>query len=79
MSPVCCGPDDDKRLRLDGSYGALLLGNWIVSAGYVDRWFGPGQEGSLILSDNARPVPSVSIERNHADAYENFLLSWIGP
>ena len=72
-------PDDGKRIRFDGSYGAALLGNWIVSAGYVDRWFGPGQEGSSILSTNARPIPALAIDRNHADPFGHPLLSWIGP
>ncbi len=72
-------PDDGRRLRLDGSYAAMLLGNWIVSIGSIDRWWGPGHDGSLILSSNARAIPMLSADRNYADAFESPWLSWIGP
>ena len=60
--------DDDQDIRPDGSYVGMVLGNWILSAGYIDRWWGPGWEGSLILGTNARPMPAVTIERNYSDA-----------
>jgi hypothetical protein len=72
-------PDDGQHVRLDGSYGSVVLGNWIATAGWVDRWWGPGHEGSLILSSNARPLPSVALDRNVAEAFESPWLSWIGP
>jgi hypothetical protein len=69
---------DGQDLRPDGSYAAVVLGNWILSAGYIDRWWGPGWEGSLIYGSNARPIPSVTIERNYSDASESRWFSWIG-
>lgn len=69
---------DDKDFRPDGSYVAAVLGNWIVHGGYVDRWWGPGWEGSLILGSNARPLPSLTIERNFSDPFETPWLAWIG-
>lgn len=72
-------PDDDRELRADGSYLAFNFGNWIVSGGFLDRWWGPGWEGSLILSNNARPVPSVTLERNYSEPFKSRWLSWIGP
>jgi hypothetical protein len=72
-------PEDDKNFRFDGSYGAMVIGNHILSAGVRDRWWGPGWEGSLIYSTNARPMPSLSLERNVAKAFETKWLSWIGP
>jgi hypothetical protein len=71
-------PVDDKEFRLDGSYGGLLLGNWIVSAGAVPRWWGPGWSGSLILSNNARPVPAVAVDRKLTDAFDLPVLRWLG-
>ena len=50
---------DGKNFRADGSYAGVALGNWMLSAGFVDRWWGPGWEGSLIYGSNARPIPSV--------------------
>ena len=69
---------DGKDFRADGSYAGVVLGNWMLSAGYIDRWWGPGWEGSLIYGTNARPIPSVTIERNYSDAVENPWFSWIG-
>jgi len=69
---------DGKDLRPDGSYVGMALGNWMLHAGYVDRWWGPGWEGSLILGTNARPMPSVTIERNYSDAPAHPWLAWIG-
>jgi hypothetical protein len=70
--------DDGQELRPDGSYGAVVLGNWMLHAGYVDRWWGPGWEGSLIYGSNARPIPSVTVERNYSDAIDHPWLHWLG-
>ena len=72
-------PDDDRPLRPDGSYVATSLGNWIVAAGYLERWWGPGWEGSLILSNNARPLPAISVDRNEAAPFDLPVLRWLGP
>jgi hypothetical protein len=69
----------EEGLELDGSYIAALLGNWSTSLGKVDRWWGPGWDGSLILSTNARPIPAISFDRRIAEPFENKWLSWIGP
>ncbi|MBR9886063.1 MAG: capsule assembly Wzi family protein, partial [Oceanospirillales bacterium] len=50
-------PDDDKEFRLDGSYLAATASNWVLGAGAINRWWGPGWQSSLILSNNARPMP----------------------
>jgi hypothetical protein len=71
--------DDGKQARLDGSYLGVNIGNFMFSAGFMDRWWGPGWDGSLILSTNARPIPSFTIERNYTDPFKSRLLSWIGP
>lgn len=71
-------PSDDKELRPDGSYLAAVLGNWMLHAGYIDRWWGPGWEGSLIYGSNARPIPSITIERNYSDPIDHPWLRWIG-
>lgn len=70
---------DKQSFRLDGSLLGVALGNFMLSAGSLDRWWGPGWEGSLILSSNARPIPSIAIERNYSDAPSWRLLQWIGP
>jgi hypothetical protein len=72
-------PDDGDALRLDGSQATVQLGNWLLSAHEMDRWWGPGHEGSLILSNNARPMPTLMVERAEAREFGTKWLSWIGP
>jgi hypothetical protein len=72
-------PDDGEDFRADGSYLGVNIGNFMISAGYMERWWGPGWDGGLILSTNARPIPSVTIERNYTDPFKTKLLSWMGP
>src|SRR5690606_35198400 len=64
-------PQDDKSLRFDDSFAALTLGNWVMGAGAIDRWWGPGWHSSLILSTNARPVPGVWFNRKQAIPFES--------
>jgi hypothetical protein len=72
-------PEDGKNFRPDGSYLGVNIGNFMISAGYMERWWGPGWDGSLILSTNARPMPTITLERNYTDPFKTRLLSWIGP
>jgi len=72
-------PRDKKRWRPDGSYASGILGNWIFSAGWQERWWGPGWDGSLIMSTNARPVPAISLSRNASDPIDFPVLNWLGP
>lgn len=71
-------PADDREWRADGSYLGLALGNWMLAAAMTDRWWGPGWQGSLILSNNARPIPAFTIDRNSTAPFETKWLSWIG-
>lgn len=69
---------DDKSFRLDGSYIAYKLGNWNLTAGAVQRWWGPGWDTAIIQSNNARPVPGLSLNRINSNAFETPWLSWLG-
>ncbi len=71
--------EDGDHLRFDGSYAAAVIGNWIFSAGTEQRWWGPGWEDSLLIGNSARPLPGVSLRRNHSMVPENKLISWLGP
>ncbi len=52
--------------RFDDSYLAAFWGNWVVSLGKQDRWFGPTWDTSFSLTNNARPLPAVAISRKSA-------------
>jgi hypothetical protein len=72
-------PVDADEFRPDDTYVGMALGNWLLTAGWQDRWYGPGRNGSLILSNNARPSPGLMLQRNISTPFESRWLSWIGP
>lgn len=76
---VVANPLDDEEFRPDGAYVGIALGNWMFSAGWQDRWWGPGHDGSLILSTSARPAPGIAFQRNNSMPFESKWLSWLGP
>ena len=67
------------ELLFNQSAAALALGNWLIALDRVDRWWGPGYEGSLILSNNARPIPKIVLQRQDSTPFESPWLSWLGP
>jgi len=69
----------DPDAKPDGSYLGFVMGNWALTAGWIERWWGPGWQNSLILGTNARPAPGLSLQRNRSTAFETPWLSWIGP
>ena len=71
--------EDDNSLTFDNSYLAATYGNWVVRFGAVSQWWGPGWDSSLIMSNNARPLPALSLTRNNSNAFETPWLNWIGP
>lgn len=63
----------------DNTYVNVSLGDWTLGAGAVDRWWGPGWDSGLILTTNARPIPSLYVTRNISSAPTTPWLNWIGP
>jgi hypothetical protein len=76
---IVADPDDGQQVRLDGSDLTLQWGNWLLSANTLDRFWGPSHESSLILSNNARPMPTFALERAEARPFESRWLDWLGP
>ena len=63
----------------DGSYIAQKLGGAVIYGGYLSHWWGPGWVSALSVSNNARPMPQIGIERDETSAFETPWLSWLGP
>ncbi|WP_231877363.1 capsule assembly Wzi family protein, partial [Oleiphilus sp. HI0043] len=74
--------DDAVQTDFYGSYLAGVLGgrdgNWVLGVGAVDQWWGAGSQSSLILTNNAEPVPSVFLRTKQGQTFETPLLSWLG-
>jgi len=70
-------PYDQNKTRLDGSYLATRLGNWIVSAGAIEKYWGPSFDTSPIMSTNGRPIPAISLTRDSSrTAADDWLPAW---
>jgi hypothetical protein len=68
-----------NKIDLDGTFLSARLGDIRVYAGYLDHWWGPGQISALQLSNNARPMPQVGIERASTAASSWPILNLLGP
>ncbi|MGB5211342.1 MAG: capsule assembly Wzi family protein [Gammaproteobacteria bacterium] len=71
--------DDGKDWRYDNSYLGMALGNWMLAATTSDQYWGPSWQSSMLLSNNARPIPSFTVGRNLTTPFETKWLSWLGP
>lgn len=73
------GSSDHQRGRFDGSYVSFALGNWMLTGGQIEQWWGPAWSGSLILGTNARPLPGLVFSRNVAYPFDVPVLKLLGP
>ncbi|MFT6991959.1 MAG: hypothetical protein ACJASL_003956 [Paraglaciecola sp.] len=67
------------KSHFDQSFIAYQFGDWNLRVGSLNQWWGPAQSSSLIMSNNARPVPSISFSRSQATRSENKWLQYLGP
>jgi hypothetical protein len=44
------------RFRLLDAYVAMTFANWQISFGRQSLWWGPGEEGAMLLTNNAEPL-----------------------
>ena len=70
--------NNEKTLSYDDSYLAVLMGNWVISAEQVNRWWGPANDNALMLSNNATPMKAVRLSRFNSDYFGPNLLSFVG-
>jgi len=69
----------EQELTYDNSYLAALVGNWVLSVDQVSTWWGPGQQSALLQSNNARPLPSLRLNRHSWQPMDLPVLAWLGP
>jgi len=69
-------PREEGEARVELSW---LGERFTLNLSAAERWWGPGRDGSLILSTNARPSPGIAIQRNNSTAFKTKWLSWMGP
>jgi membrane-associated phospholipid phosphatase len=66
------------QFKLLDAYFGLMVSNWQVTFGKQSLSWGPGDGGSLTLSDNAQPINMFRISRTTPLKLPSFL-GWLGP
>ncbi len=66
------------RFRLLDAYFALQLRHFEISFGQQSLWWGPGNGGPMLFSDNAEPIPMVRISRTQPIKLPS-VFGWLGP
>ncbi len=70
--PMTREPTSGSRVNAIDAEGVLDLGNFAISAGQEEMWWGTGHFGALSQSDNATPFPAGRIQNVHP-----IILPWI--
>ena len=64
----------------DPTQVVLTVGrNWAFYGGWMDTWWGAGQDGAMLFSTSARPMPRVGFRRLEPFSIDAPVLSWLGP
>lgn len=58
---------------------AMRMGNWALWAGEVDRYWGPSNEGGLLVSTSSRSYPQIGLRTLEPKRIELPVLKWLGP
>jgi len=60
--PLANGTAETSRFQLLDSMASVNVNNLQISVGNQSVWLGPGESGSLLMSNNAAPFPMVKID-----------------
>lgn len=77
VPPAALIPATDQPHLLD-SYVAFNLSDWQLSYGKQSLWWGPGEGGPMMYSDNADPINMFRVNRVTPFRLPGFL-GWLGP
>jgi hypothetical protein len=69
---------DTRQFRLLDTYAGITVLSHAISVGKQSLWWGPGEGGPMILSDNAEPFYMVRINRT-TPLYIPLLSKLLGP
>jgi hypothetical protein len=67
-----------NRFQLLDTYVGMTLDNWQITYGRQSLWWGPGNGGSMMLSNNAEPINMFRIDRVSPFKLPS-ILGWMGP
>ena len=76
--PLLLSGDEGDSFRLLEGAAAIALGSLEFSAGRQSLWWGQGRHGSLVLTNNAKPLDMVRLT-NPSPILLPWLLRYLGP
>jgi hypothetical protein len=76
--PPDAGRPTANQFQVLDAYVGLAFSNWQVTFGRQSLWWGPGDGGPLIFSDNASPLNMFRINRVTPFKLPS-VLGWLGP
>jgi Capsule assembly protein Wzi len=68
-----------RKFNAERTYATASVGNWLLSAGFYDQWWGPSSQASLVLSNSAHPFGKIGFMRQGPAPFETAWLRWMGP
>jgi hypothetical protein len=76
--PPDTGTPAVNQFRLLDAYVGLTTSNWEFSFGKQSLWWGPGEGGPMMFSDNAVPINMFRVNRVEPVKLPS-ILGWLGP
>src|SRR6266404_4329678 len=77
LPPATAQPSTNNLSLLD-AYVGMMESNWLISFGKQSLLWGPGDGGSLTLSNNSAPINMFRISRTSPLKLPS-ILGWLGP
>jgi hypothetical protein len=71
--PLGHNPERTERVRPLGAETVASLGNWALSFGQEEMWWGPGHFSTIAQSNNADPIPGFRLQNIHPKLLPGFL------
>jgi membrane-associated phospholipid phosphatase len=78
LLPPATGQPSVSRPQLLDAYVGLSLSNWQISFGKQSLWWGPGDGGPMMYSNDAEPINMFRINRVSPLKLPS-ILGWLGP
>jgi hypothetical protein len=70
--------NDASHYNLNGAYAGIKIDNQWLAFGEIPQWWGPGNDGSTVRSDAARPVVGFMLQRAEQTLFDSPWLAWLG-
>lgn len=78
VNPELRFSEDGEELELRKAYGTLNFLGLELEAGKDSQWWGPGNHGSILLSNNAKPLTMLKLTNPHPKLLP-WVFSYLGP